>query len=60
MASLVALAPGAAHDTKRWPLEHWKALAASLAREGRPMVIVGGGADLTVGTARGRSRRQGQ
>ena len=27
---LVALAPGAAHATKRWPVEHWKALAASL------------------------------
>lgn len=42
---LVALAPGAAHATKRWPLEHWKALAASLRARGKPVVVVGGPAD---------------
>lgn len=42
---LVALAPGAAHATKRWPLEHWKALAAALRRQGRPLVLVGGPED---------------
>ena len=42
---LVALAPGAAHATKRWPVEHWKALAASLAARGRPVVVVGGPED---------------
>jgi lipopolysaccharide heptosyltransferase II len=43
---LVALAPGAAHATKRWPVEHWKALAASLLARGRPVVIVGGPEDV--------------
>jgi len=47
----VALAPGAAHATKRWPVEHWQALAASLAGEGRSMVVVGGPEDLVVATA---------
>ena len=39
---LVALAPGAAHATKRWPLEHWTALASALRLQGRPLVLVGG------------------
>jgi heptosyltransferase-2 len=42
---LVALAPGAAHATKRWPLEHWKALAAALTAHQHPLVIVGGPED---------------
>ena len=42
---LVALAPGAAHATKRWPVEHWKALAASLRARGRPVLVVGGTED---------------
>ncbi len=44
---LVALAPGAAHATKRWPLEHWKALAATLRQQGRPLVLVGGPEDAS-------------
>ncbi len=43
---LVALAPGAAHATKRWPVEHWQALAASLAARGHSLVIVGGPEDV--------------
>lgn len=45
---LVALAPGAAHATKRWPLGHWKALAAELHAAGRPLVVVGGPEDAAV------------
>ncbi len=37
----VALAPGAAWANKRWPLEHWRALADRLAARGLPMVAVG-------------------
>jgi lipopolysaccharide heptosyltransferase II len=47
---LVALAPGAAHATKRWPLAHWKALAAGLRRQGRPVVLVGGPEDAKAAT----------
>jgi len=37
-----ALAPGAAHATKRWPIEHWRLLAARLERMGYGLVVVGG------------------
>lgn len=47
-AGLVALAPGAAHATKRWPLRHWIALATSLAAERRPVVLIGGPEDEAV------------
>ena len=43
----VALCPGAAHATKRWPERHWLALADALAAAGRPM--------LWFGTARERA-----
>lgn len=47
---LIALAPGAAHATKRWPGEYWVALAEALARQGvdgKPadVVVVGGPGD---------------
>jgi heptosyltransferase-2 len=42
---LVALAPGAAHPTKRWPLAHWERLAASLARQGWLVAVLGGPED---------------
>ncbi|MGH7589987.1 MAG: lipopolysaccharide heptosyltransferase II [Gemmatimonadales bacterium] len=45
----VALAPGAAHATKRWPAESWKALAASLAGRGFGVISVGGADDRAVG-----------
>ena len=38
----VALAPGAAHATKRWPIAHWIALAARLRAAGSALVVVGG------------------
>jgi heptosyltransferase-2 len=45
---LVALAPGAAHFTKRWPPEHWMALARQLSTT-HDIVVVGGAAERAVG-----------
>ena len=39
------LAPGAAHATKRWPVERWSALARALAADGIGVVTVGGAED---------------
>ncbi len=41
-APFAALAPGAAHATKRWPPAHWLALAERLRATGLVPVIVGG------------------
>lgn len=46
--SLVALAPGAAHATKRWPAEHWRRLIERLVQEGHRVVIVGGPDDASL------------
>lgn len=40
----IALAPGALHDTKQWPGDRFAAAADRLA-EGRPVVLLGTGAD---------------
>jgi heptosyltransferase II len=42
---LIALAPGAAHFTKRWPAHHWGALLRRLIEGGNDVVLVGGPAD---------------
>ena len=39
---LIAVAPGAAHFTKRWPLHHWTALVRRLVENGNDIVVVGG------------------
>ncbi len=39
---LIALAPGAAHFTKRWPEHHWVALVRELVVLGNDVVTVGG------------------
>jgi heptosyltransferase-2 len=52
---LVALAPGAAHATKRWPLEHWHALLRRITAEGFDVVLVGGSDDVSVGNALARN-----
>jgi len=44
-APLIALAPGAAHATKRWPLAHWIALADRLRAAGYRPVVLGGPED---------------
>jgi lipopolysaccharide heptosyltransferase II len=41
-ARLAALAPGAAHATKRWPVAHWVGLAQRLRDDGYAVVAVGG------------------
>jgi heptosyltransferase-2 len=48
-----ALAPGAAHATKRWPIAHWRALADRLQQLGFGMVVVGGPQDRELGDALG-------
>jgi heptosyltransferase-2 len=44
---LVALVPGAAHYTKRWPEGHWSALVCELART-NDVVVLGGSAERGV------------
>jgi heptosyltransferase-2 len=44
-ARIAALAPGAAHATKRWPIAHWLALADRLRAAGFRPVVLGGPAD---------------
>jgi heptosyltransferase-2 len=44
-APLAALAPGAAHATKRWPITHWVELAGRLRAAGYRPVVVGGPED---------------
>ncbi len=39
---LVALVPGAAHFTKRWPVPSWQNLAAKLGEAGNAIVVLGG------------------
>lgn len=45
------LAPGAAHFTKRWPLDRWQAMAALLRDRGSALVTVGGETDQALGDA---------
>jgi lipopolysaccharide heptosyltransferase II len=45
------LAPGAAHFTKRWPLEHWRGAAQRLRDRGFSLVTVGGADDRPLGEA---------
>lgn len=44
----VALAPGAAHWSKRWPSDRWQALADTLRRLGKTPVAVGRPQDVAV------------
>jgi heptosyltransferase-2 len=39
---IVAMAPGAAHATKRWPVEHWAELARRITPTGADVVLLGG------------------
>jgi len=48
---LVAVAPGAAHNTKRWPAEYWRELVERLTALGFAIVVVGGPEDLALGNA---------
>jgi heptosyltransferase-2 len=40
---LAALAPGAAHFTKRWPTEYWEGLSGSLVAQGYDVAVLTGG-----------------
>ena len=46
---MIALAPGAAHATKRWPAAHWRTLIGRVLAEGFDIVIAGGPDDATLG-----------
>lgn len=46
---LIALAPGAAHFTKRWPPHHWIALGRRLLELGNDVVVLGGPNDAALG-----------
>ena len=48
---MIAVAPGAAHATKRWPVQHWQALIDHIVELGRDVVVVGGAADQPLATA---------
>lgn len=48
--SLVAMAPGARWETKRWPVEHFASVAGSLASSGHGIVLIGGPDDETLCT----------
>ena len=39
--ALVAIAPGAAHATKRWPVEHWIKLVRQIVHTGADIVALG-------------------
>ncbi len=62
--NIVAMAPGAAHATKRWPLEHWRSAGGS---GGQGWLcrghVVGGPDDAALGATlsdRGQQRQGGQ
>lgn len=48
---LVAIAPGAAHATKRWPVEHWIELVRRITPTGADVAILGGVGDVEAATA---------
>jgi ADP-heptose:LPS heptosyltransferase len=48
--TLIAFAPGAAHFTKRWPLEHWEALVRRV-RNTADIVVIGGPGERALGEA---------
>ena len=47
--TLVALVPGAAHFTKRWPEHHWAALTELLAAKGLGILVLGGKPEAGIG-----------
>ena len=46
---LVAVAPGAAHPTKQWPVQHWIKLVRQIVHTGADIVALGGPEDSAVG-----------
>jgi heptosyltransferase-2 len=48
---LIAVAPGAAHFSKRWPPHHWIGLVRRLVEGGNDVVVLGGPSDRAIGVA---------
>jgi heptosyltransferase II len=48
---IVAIAPGAAHATKRWPIEHWVELVGRITSTGADVAILGGADDMEAAAA---------
>jgi lipopolysaccharide heptosyltransferase II len=48
---IVAMAPGAAHATKRWPVEHWLELVRRIGDTGADIAVLGGPDDMEVAEA---------
>ncbi|HEY3011857.1 MAG TPA: lipopolysaccharide heptosyltransferase II [Gemmatimonadales bacterium] len=48
---MIAIAPGAAHATKRWPLPHWRNLVDRIVAGGFDIAVVGSDDDAALGTA---------
>ncbi len=46
---IVAIAPGAAHATKRWPAEYWVDLARRITSTGADVAVLGGTDDTELG-----------
>jgi lipopolysaccharide heptosyltransferase II len=46
---LIAIAPGAAHATKRWPLQHWRTLVRQIVGAACDVAVVGGPDDVELG-----------
>jgi heptosyltransferase II len=44
----VAIAPGATHETKRWPVDHWVKLARLIIGTGADIVVLGGPDDSAI------------
>jgi heptosyltransferase-2 len=57
--TLIAIAPGAAHATKRWPPEHWQTLLSRIVADGFSVILVGGPDDAQLGAALTRSAPPG-
>jgi lipopolysaccharide heptosyltransferase II len=53
---LIAIAPGAAHATKRWPIELWRAVLSQLIASEFSVAVVGGPGDTQLGSSLAASR----
>jgi heptosyltransferase-2 len=48
---VVAIAPGAAHATKRWPVEYWVQLVGRITQTGADVAVLGGTDDVEAAAA---------
>ena len=54
---IVAMAPGAAHATKRWPAEYWVDLVRRITPTGADVAVLGGPDDAELGGQIAAARR---